>query len=1048
MSKTAVFTIASKNYLAYVRVLLTSVAKVHPEYDLYLCLVDRVDGYFDPAKEPFTVIQADQIGIPTFDDMALRYDIMEFNTAVKPFMFQWLFENTKLDAVIYLDPDIRAYSRFEKLEDALDAGASIVLTPHISHPLEDGKIPNDYNMLKSGVFNLGFIAARRCEEALDFLGWWGRRLATQAVADFASNLFTDQRWCDLAPCFLDQLKILKSPGYNVAYWNLAHQQIKRNKKGVWEANGAPLAFFHFSGVSADKENVVSKYQDRFEWSDIPECRPLFDEYSNALFEAGWGETKTWPYAYSQVTGGFVVIPIVRQLFRMAYPEPLVIEPSEVASVLIRLCNDQAQDMPGDENGTITRLMYAIYAQRPDVQAAFLLGTPEGRRAFISWFADAGPREYGLPASVTRHLSSTGAEVPGEAVNQRPVAVDNASGVSADQSTQPQDAPKEMRELNPGENNEREPSALNASNASVSTVRSLDELLSFDDETFVSCAYLTLLGHIPDHQGRMYYLGRLKNGKEKLEIICQLCLSPEGRQRNDSVSVLKIAILHRIWILLPKGMQKSVENIWARLIADTLQTKASSIPNSTAKTPQNEKLSTVSKLDFFDQPAEITQLLGDQFISNLMHLIWRSRPDLQQAFDLTTDVGQSDFAVWYEASAEREYGLKPVVPKHSEMKLAASDSASWTTLQGLHGANLIGYAHAELGMGEHVRMTAAALKNTDIAFGVVNFDVGVASRQKATLDHGELTEGNPYIANIFHINADMMLLAFCHLGREFFSRHYNIGYWAWELAKCPEDWIHAIKMVDEIWAPSRFIQHSFAEKTDKPVEYMPLCVTLPPLKGYSRKHYGLPQKAFVYLYTFDFFSYLDRKNPFAAIQAFKLAFPNKNHRVVLVLKTMNGDQQSPLWSKMRDIIAGDQRIIVMNKTIDRDEIIGLFNVCDCFVSLHRSEGFGRGPAEAMYLGKPVIVTNYSGNTDFTLPDNSCLVNYKLIPVDEGQYPFYQNQVWADPDVEHAAWYMKKVFEDHAFSKGIGKRGQEFIHQNFNQDAIGALYAKRLHELGLA
>ena len=114
-----VFTIASKNYLAYVRVLLKSVAKVHPEYELYLCLADRVDGYFDAVSEPFTVVQADAIGIPTLDDMAIRYDIMEFNTAVKPYMFQWLLQNKELDSVIYLDPDIRVYSRLTAIEQQL-----------------------------------------------------------------------------------------------------------------------------------------------------------------------------------------------------------------------------------------------------------------------------------------------------------------------------------------------------------------------------------------------------------------------------------------------------------------------------------------------------------------------------------------------------------------------------------------------------------------------------------------------------------------------------------------------------------------------------------------------------------------------------------------------------------------------------------------------------------------------------------------------------------------------------------------------------------------
>src|ERR1700722_977013 len=149
--KIGIFTIASKNYLAYVRVLLKSVAAVHPDYALYLCLADKLGGVFDPSREIFQVVQSDTIGIPRFEDMALRYDIMEFNTAVKPFMFRWLLDRTDLDSIIYLDPDIRVYSCFDRLESVLASDVSVVLTPHTTRPTEDGKYPNDYNMLQAGV---------------------------------------------------------------------------------------------------------------------------------------------------------------------------------------------------------------------------------------------------------------------------------------------------------------------------------------------------------------------------------------------------------------------------------------------------------------------------------------------------------------------------------------------------------------------------------------------------------------------------------------------------------------------------------------------------------------------------------------------------------------------------------------------------------------------------------------------------------------------------------------------------------------------------------
>lgn len=369
----------------------------------------------------------------------------------------------------------------------------------------------------------------------------------------------------------------------------------------------------------------------------------------------------------------------------------------------------------------------------------------------------------------------------------------------------------------------------------------------------------------------------------------------------------------------------------------------------------------------------------------------------------------------------------------------------TAHSGLAGANLVGYVHAELGMGEHVRMSAAAFDTTNVNFCVLNYTVGVSSRQQATLEYGKLSVRNTYNANIFHINADQMLLAYCHLGREFFSNRYNIGYWAWELSLCPNEWIPVIGMVDEIWAPSRFIQKAFADCTKKPVEYMPLCVSLPPVPKFSRSHYGLPINSFLFLFTFDFFSYIDRKNPFAIIRAFKKAFPHKSKRVGLVIKVMNGDSENAQWIRMLELIDNDPRIYVLNKTMSRTEVLGLFEVCDCFVSLHRSEGFGRGPAEAMYLGKPVIVTNYSGNVDFTLQNNSCLVDYQLIPVEEGQYVFSNGQVWADPDITHAAWYMRKLVDNTAFSNEIGLKGKECIYSKFSPAAIGAIYEKRLREI---
>lgn len=945
MPSVCLFTIASKNYLSYARTLLSSVAHIHPEYKLYLCLADRVDGFFDPSLEVFEIIEANNIGIVNFVDMTIRYNIMELNTAVKPYMFKWIFENTNADCAIYLDPDIKLFSRLTQVENLINEGAAIVLTPHICSPLEDDKIPNDYNMLQAGIFNLGFMAAKKCDDASQFIEWWGRKLKTQGVADFANNLFTDQKWCDLAPCYVDRLEILKDPGFNVAYWNLAHRFVTCNEEGVWLANETPLVFFHFSGVNVEEPETLSKHQNRYDFVNLPKLRPFFDAYRIDLLNENWTDTHLWPYAYSDVGDGIKMCPIINQLYRDIYPEPLNVEFSMIGGVIIKLCNDvepAVQNIAGAP--PITRLMYYIYNKRQDLRVAFNLCQQEGQIAFASWFSESAEREYRIPKMCVPLFPASSLPLTGDNINELILS----------------DKP--------------------------------------DIRNYNAFAYKLLI---------------------KLDKI----------------------ILHKIWLKLPSRYRAPLKNVWDRLIIWSLRVAPDNAhpfvpePNATSYALPNR----------LSCPAEIPQLSPNVYITKLMYLIWTERPDLQMAFDLRVVAGQESFITWYSSAAEREYGISPYLMR--KVDGAAPDlQINQEKVSGKKGANLIGYANAELGMGEHVRMTAAAFHNAKLPFNVINFNEGVASRQKAKLDHGRLSDDNPHIVNIFHINADQMLRAYCSLGDRVFARKYNIGYWAWELAKCPDVWLPVMDMVDEIWAPSKFVQEAFASSTNMPVVYMPLCVVLPKYGQLGKLYYGLPPDYFVFLYTFDSYSYFARKNPFDAVRAFHIAFPNRATKVMLVLKTMNGDEGSDHWSGLINQIDDDPRIIIINRTMDRSEVLGLFEAADCFISLHRSEGFGRGPAEAMYMGKPVIVTNYSGNTDFTHEDNSCLVDYQLVPVHEGEYPFHQGQVWAQPDVEHAAWHMKRVYQDAQYRELIGAQASAYMRSNYDPHTIGGIYSDRLRTLG--
>lgn len=362
-----------------------------------------------------------------------------------------------------------------------------------------------------------------------------------------------------------------------------------------------------------------------------------------------------------------------------------------------------------------------------------------------------------------------------------------------------------------------------------------------------------------------------------------------------------------------------------------------------------------------------------------------------------------------------------------------------------GANMIGYAHGAFGMGEHVKMAARALSIWTDQFSIVDVNAYAHERQPEAdiLEWSERAER--YRANIFHVNADAMAGALTAIGPEIGRNRYNIGYWAWELSKVPEAWRTSIDFVDEIWAPSRFIQDAFRAATDKPVIYMPLCVELSFGTWKRRTHFSLPEDKFLFLFYFDSYSYYQRKNPFAALRAFKKAFEGRTD-VGLVVKTQNARSSSPEWLQLLEMAYGDPRIHILNRAMSKGEVLSLQAECDCFVSLHRSEGFGRGPAEAMWLGKPVITTGYSGNMDFTKPENSLLVDYELIRVRAGEYPFFQGQVWASPDEDHAASLMQRVVDEPGLAHELGRRGAALMRSEYSGRAVGKLYADRLREVG--
>jgi glycosyltransferase involved in cell wall biosynthesis len=306
-------------------------------------------------------------------------------------------------------------------------------------------------------------------------------------------------------------------------------------------------------------------------------------------------------------------------------------------------------------------------------------------------------------------------------------------------------------------------------------------------------------------------------------------------------------------------------------------------------------------------------------------------------------------------------------------------------------------------------------------------------------------------NIFVINVDEIKPTVDRLGA--IPRNaYNIIYPAWELSRCPLQWSQELEVFNELWAPSEFVKNAFSTVFSKPIFILPHPVEIKLKYLLNRDYFRLPNFPYLFLFFFDFRSFIDRKNPYAVIDAFEKAFkarPLKDMRLVIKI---NGEKSSDLAQKrFKELIERinssklNRKIILLEQTLDEIETKSLIRACDCFVSLHRSEGFGLGPAEAMFLGKPVIATYYSGNCDFMTSENSLPVDYRLIPVKEGQYPNWENQEWADPDIDQAAHLMIRLLDNSQLNEEIGRRASKSIRLQLSNIRVGFQAKERIQTI---
>lgn len=876
MSKLAYFAICANNNISFARVLRDSIEKVSPGSKFYLFIADtkKEDEFY--SNLDFEVVWTGNIGMKNFYDMAFRYNLVEFNTSVKPYCFEYLFEKGYED-LIYLDTDIILLNPLTHITEALDKGYEAVVTPHITAPLEDGLLPNDFTIMTTGMYNLGYIAFKNTKSSRLITQWWGRKMIKDCRTALDEGIFQDQKYMDFVPAFSDNAYVLRHLGYNIAYWNLLHRKVE-NIDGVWHAGGQPIHFIHFSGVNPSDKTEFSRHQTRYNVNNIGQLRELFENYCKLALDAGFVNYRAVAYGFNHMSDGTPICQAMRNVYSR------VVEPSQRNAREVFECDfgiylRETTSLPVMQILPLSEIMYEVWNSRKDLKIVFDVYTLSGRRSYYEWYIATAKREHQVPEQL----------------------------------------------ITPA----------------------LEKYTQFRDD--LEAANIVL-------------------GQKALPL-------PTTESTEHSVS---------------NG------NLIGRFFARSRATLSRQAP-----------------------------WLADAYRKVLPYSVRHS---------IGKSLESSKFELLDVFATELPSNFKSTKPIHN---------VDWSAPR---GAGVFGFLKTESGVGEAARRIYAALNTVNFPTSAHSISTGGHFKDGINVIDDVENPTSKYRINIFQLNADNHQRIKSLVNPTNLENRYRIGIWAWELAKFPDAWDAAFDEVDEIWALSEFNAHGIRQKTDLPVVVVPPPIPEPMPQEFDRSYFGLPKSRFVFLSTFDLNSYIQRKNPEATYRAFRLAFPKPTKTGPILLFKIHGKSASnEAAANFLELVSKDSDVMIINEVYSQSEINSLQYVCDAFVSLHRSEGFGLNIAECMLKAKPVIVTNYSGNCDFVDSDSGCVVEYGMTPVNEGEYPYGENQWWAAPNIDEAAEFMLKLKKDSKFAQEIGLAGQKRVKEQLSLAVVGKFMADHMDQI---
>ena len=938
---------------------MQSVALHHPEADRYCVIVDRDLSLAAECAQDFQVLTLQELKLPDGDEFLFQYNILELNTAVKPWALHALMR-CGYDQVVYIDPDISLYSPMHEVIQALGSGSELVITPHLLSPMTDNLVPTELDIRRTGTYNLGFCAFKNTPAMQELLQWWQGKLRRDCVNEIDKGIFVDQSWMDLVPGLFANVCVLRHPGYNLAYWNMAQRPIAMTDSSRQDFASAPsfnvldhpLVFAHFSGLDPQNPQNVSKHQNRYNFDNINSAmRSLIDDYCRRVVANNMVLYSHQPYGFAKFDDGTPITYSFRKHFRTSNTtrELALGKPFAAKTLFGKLVSlygkfesiyDYFLGRLPDESATLQFRNKINKFAWTFVTALRVARSPEAR-ARKAWLARSIAWFTGLQNTFR--------------LDKRPLAAENNLTLcSAALIRRTQLAPSKPTPY----------LGLHAIEASSAT-----------NGLWVGPEF-----HLP------------------------ACTTSAGRIRIKGLVDLE---------LLSKGQD--------------LHALKHPFSLSVHVGPKFRQDVFIKKSGEFD----LDFLVPQNLLSVSAWSIVASTFVVPERFGLSAD------------NRELSWRVTLIAVDNTVLVDCTRNPATApaTSLLPPIGINLVGYLSAELGVGEASRSFARACSAVGVPYSVV--DVGYQTnhlqRDKSVLAQAA---NERFAIDLMYVNADQTAATAHYLQKQGRQSRYRIGYWHWEQPVLPDSALRAFDHVDEVWVPSTFVHDAVAAVSPVPVVKIPHAVSFSPTHGVKRQSFGLPAHKFLVLLMYDFNSYQYRKNPQAAMEAFSSVAANRND-AVLVVKTISGLSHAQALQELKEGVAHMSNVVFIDAPFTRQQTWDLQSCCDALISLHRAEGFGLVPAEMMFLGKPVIATGWSANLDFMKPDNSFLIRYELKPLTQniGVYP--RGPVWAEADVDHAAWCLGQLLNDPCgLAAQIGKKAQTDIRRQLNPETVGGLIRNRL------